>query len=202
MARKSGTFKTIDNVAKFLGGVENLANTVVMVGVPSDKTTRKEGTALTNADLAYIHDKGAPEANIPARPFMEPGIRAVQKEITDEMVKAGNAALGTKGAQSVGTYLNRVGIIASRSIKAVIGAGIPPPLAPSTIAGRIRRIKGKKRRQKITDAQAAGIPDSRQMGMEGIFTPLVVTAQLRNAITYVLRDQFKRKYKINRDIRK
>jgi hypothetical protein len=123
---------------------------------------------------------------------MEPGVKAVRKEIAQEFLNAGKAVF-QGGANSVTLYLNRIGIIATRSIKGVITAGIPPPLAPSTIAGRIRRIKGKKRRQKIADAQAAGTPDSRQSGAEGIFTPLVVTGQLRNSITYILRKASKRK---------
>src|SRR5665213_1084473 len=95
---KSGVFKTVDNVAKFLEGVETLTNTVVMVGVPGDKTSRKETGELTNAELAYIHDKGSIDGRIPARPFMEPGIKAVRGEITKLLTEAGNAALGTKGS--------------------------------------------------------------------------------------------------------
>lgn len=182
---KSGVVKKIDNVAKFLQGVEVLAKAEVLVGVPADKTSRKETGGITNAELAYIHDKGAPEANIPARPFMEPGIAAVRDEVTKLLVEAGNSVF--KGAPAVLAYFTKVGIIATRSIKNQISAGIPPPLAPSTIAARIRRIKGKKRKQAIADARAAGTPDSRQSGAEGIFTPLKVTNQLFNAITYIIR---------------
>jgi hypothetical protein len=200
MAPKSGAFKTVNNFAKLMEGVETLTNTVVLVGVPGDKAGRKEGE-ISNADLAYIHEHGSIDGRIPARPFIGPGILAVQADIARESLAAGKAIM--KGSQSVvSTYLNRIGIIAVRSIKNVIGQGIPPPLAPSTIAGRIRRVKGKKRRQKIADNRAAGIPDSIQNGAEGSFLPLVVTGQLRNAITYVLRDQFKRKFVVNRDIRK
>jgi hypothetical protein len=197
---KSGAVKLIDNFASVMRGVELLTGTNVMVGVPGDKAGRREGGPINNAELAYIHDKGAPEANIPARPFMEPGIASVREQLIKEMQNAGNAAL--KGGTSVVTYLNRVGIIATRAIKAKISEGIPPPLAPSTIAGRIRRIKGKKRRQKITDARAVGTPWSRQLGTEGIFTPLIVTGALRNSITYVLRDVLRSKFVKQRDIRK
>jgi hypothetical protein len=184
MTLKPGVFKKADNVKKFLQGIEMLTETSVMVGVPADKDARKSGE-INNAALAYIHDKGAPEANIPARPFMQPGILAVKGLIQKEMLNASKAAL--KGAKSVESYLNRIGIIATRSIKDQITKGIPPPLAESTIRGRIARVKGKKRRQKIDDALAAGTPTSRQGGAEGIFTPLVVTGALRNSITYVLR---------------
>lgn len=198
---KAGVQKTVNNTAKLMEGIEILTNTRVMVGVPSDKNTRRE-EGPSNAELAYIHDKGAPEANIPARPFMAPGIKDVQSQIVSELLLAGKAAISGAGAPTVKVYLSRVGIIAVRSIKNRITAGIPPPLAPATIAGRIRRIKGKKRKQKIADARAAGTPWSRQSGSEGIFTPLKVTGQLFNAITYVLRDQLRKKFVVNRDIRK
>ncbi len=188
-ASTSGVFKTVDNFKKLTQSVEALTNTQVMVGVPDDKSGRREGE-INNAELAYIHDKGAPEAGIPARPFMEPGIKAVQAQIVTEMQNAGKAILnGGKfgSAKSVEGYLNRIGIICVRSIRAKITAGIAPELAPSTIRGRIYRIKGKARRKKIRAELASGTPASRQNGAEGVFTPLVVTGQLRNAITYVLR---------------
>lgn len=180
----SGVVKKVDNLKNMMQGIETLTETTVMVGVPQDKGERRTGE-IGNADLAYIHDKGSAAAGIPARPFMEPGIKAVQKEIEQEMFNAGKAVF--RGARSVEVFLNRVGLIASRSIKMKITEGIPPPLAPSTIAGRIRRVKGKKRRAKIDAMLASGTPESRQNGAEGIFTPLVVSGQLRNAITYVLR---------------
>ena len=185
MAPRAGVFKTVDNLANLLKGVEVLTNTTVMVGVPEEKGSRREGE-INNAELAYIHDKGAPDANIPARPFMEPGIKAVQDQIATEMENAGKAIF-RGGASSVTTYLNRVGVIATRSIKNKISEGIPPPLAPSTIRGRINRVKSKSRRAKLKAELVSGTPASRQGGSEGLFTPLIVTGQLRNAITYVLR---------------
>lgn len=185
MAAKSGVVKTVSNLAKVMAGINLLAGTDVMVGVPSTKAGRREGP-INNAALAYIHDKGAPAAHIPARPFMEPGIKSVQAKIAAELEKAGPLALQGK-VSGVQTTLNRVGIIASQAIKAKISEGIPPPLAPSTIKGRIRRIKGKKRRQKIAVALASGVAPSVQGGQPGLFVPLIVTGALRNSITYVLR---------------
>jgi hypothetical protein len=181
----AGAFKKVDNLRKVMQGVEALTETTVMVGVPQDKGGRREGQ-IGNADLAYIHDKGSVAAGIPARPFMEPGIKAVQDQIEQEMLNAGKAVF-KGGAKSVEGYLNRVGLIASRSIKMMITEGIAPPLAPSTIKGRIYRLKNKKRRASLKADLAAGVAGSRIAGAEGLFTPLVVTGQLRNAITYVLR---------------
>jgi hypothetical protein len=186
----AGVFKKVDNVRKMMQGVEALTEITVLVGVPEDKDQRQSGV-ISNAALAYIHDKGSPAANIPARPFMEPGIKAVQKEIADTLAQAGKAIF--KGSRNVEVYLNKVGIIATRSIKSKITEGIAPPLAESTIKGRINRVKGKARRAKLNAALAAGTPGSKQNGVGGLFVPLVVTGQLRNAITYVLRKLRKQK---------
>ena len=182
---KSGAVLVVNNLAQVLKGISVLVGTDVMVGVPSSKADRRDGK-INSAQLAYIHDKGAPAAHIPARPFMEPGIKSVQAQVAEELAKAGPLALQGR-LEAVEKALNRVGIIASQAIKAKISEGIPPPLAPSTIKGRIRRVKGKKRRQKIAAALAAGVPESIQGGQEGLFLPLVVTGAMRNAITYVLR---------------
>jgi hypothetical protein len=185
---KVGVTKLVDNMSQVMRKVNTLTNTDVMVGVPDDKSGRKEG-AISNAALAYIHDKGAPEAHIPARPFMQPGIKAAQGQITKELQNAGQAVFSGKNVQ---VSLNRVGLIASRSIKNVITEGIPPPLAPRTVAGRIARVKSQKRRTKILSDIASGLATSRLAGAAGAFTPLVVTGQLRNAITWMLKKRTKK----------
>ena len=114
----------------------------------------------------------------------------MKDQIIAEMQNAGKALLsgGNFGsAKSVEGYLNRIGIICVRSIRSKITEGIAPPLAPSTIKGRIYRVKGKARRKKILADLAGGAAASRQNGVEGLFLPLVVSGQLRNSITYVLR---------------
>lgn len=183
---KSGLTTTLDNTAKFFRSIDLLIGTKVMVGVPEDKSARQDATGISNAALAYIHEHGEPTVHIPARPFMVPGIERVKGDSIDLLKTAAEKALDGDPA-AVERQLNRVGLLNQASIRGVITEGIPPPLAASTIAGRIRRVKGKKRRDSIAAALAAGTPESRQGGVEGLFTPLVVTGQLRNAITYVLR---------------
>src|SRR5580698_4403862 len=133
-----------DHVAEVAAGIHLLASTKVMVGVPADKSERKNGT-INNAALAFIHDKGAPEANIPPRPFMVPGIEKVQDKIVEGLVEAGKIALDGKPA-GVERQFIRVGMVARDSIKERINSNIPPPLALSTVLGRIRRRKGLKYR--------------------------------------------------------
>ena len=65
-----------------------LADLEVLVGFPEDSTERDETATteegkepITNAALGYIHDNGAPEVNIPARPFMKPAIEENKEKI-------------------------------------------------------------------------------------------------------------------------
>jgi hypothetical protein len=183
---KSGVTLLVDSLPKVLKGIDILTKTDVMVGVPSEKDLRRGSLPINNASLAYIHEHGAPTAHIPARPFLYPGIASVKGRLDTIFKSAAKAAIEGNLA-AVEPQLHKAGIVASQAAKAKISEGIPPPLAPSTIKGRIRRIKGKKRRKKIMSALAAGVPESRQLGVAGVFTPLIVTGQLRNAITYVLR---------------
>lgn len=158
---KSGVLTIVDNVAKVIGGIEKLATTRVMVGVPAEKSSRKDGSPVTSADLAYIHENGAPEAGIPARPFLKPGIANKQEEIEDRLKAVGNAALdGNVGAVDRG--FNAVGLIGQNAVRAKINEGVPPPLKPATLAAR--RARGRTGDK-----------------------PLIDTGQLRNALTYVIR---------------
>lgn len=160
-----------DHMAKVTAGIDLLATTRVMVGVPEDEASRQDG-AMTNAALAYIHDNGAPEANIPARPFMRPGIARAQADIANYHKAAGELVFHGK-PEAARKALMAAGQAAVNSIRATISEGIPPPLAQATVDRRRIRSKGSKYRRKAT-----GPAD---------VTPLVDTGQMRNAITYVIR---------------
>lgn len=164
MAIKTGMTVLVDHVAKMAAGIELLASTRVMVGVPADKADRKEGP-INNAALAYIHDKGAPEANIPARPFMEPAVESVAAEIRGGIGKAGEFALDGR-LDAVERQYQRVGAIGRDAIKAKITDGPFAPLKPSTIAAR----KSKRKSRNNQDIK-----------------PLIDTGALRNSINYVVR---------------
>jgi len=162
---KSGVTVVVDQVSKVLAGVGHLASTRVLVGVPAEKTGRTDGEAINNASLAYIHDKGAPEANIPARPFMEPGVLSAKAGIEDGLKKAGEFAFDAR-PEAVERQFQRVGRIARDAIKMKITDGPFAPLAPATIAAR----KSKRKSRSNTDIR-----------------PLIDTGELRNAINFVIR---------------
>lgn len=178
MAKITGVLKTIDNMQAMRAAVDRLSKQRVLVGVPAEDTAR-DGGGITNAALAYIHEKGAPEANIPARPFLAPGVQRVRAENVSDLKKAGELALEGK-VDAVDRQFHRVGLRTQNSVRNVIREGVPPPLADSTLAGRARR--GRKGASKELAARRAGA----QPGIE-FAKPLIDTGQLLRAITYVVR---------------
>ena len=120
-----------------LKAVRDLIKTDVLVGFPSGGVPREDGSPLTNAAIAYIQDKGAPEANIPARPFMEPGIRAAQEAITKRLAQAAKAAVAGDAA-GIQAGQQGAGLAGVAAIRNLIQDGIDPPLAAKTLAARKR----------------------------------------------------------------
>lgn len=144
---------------KLTAAFRQLEKREVLVGYPAGGE-QAEGSHLSLAALAYIQDQGAPEANIPAREFMAPGIKAAQGAITAQLRKAANAALeGNEAGVQAGQ--TGAGIAATSSVKLMIDNVLSPALAPKTLAARKRK------------------------GFAGE-TPLLVTGQLRNGVTFVV----------------
>ena len=182
----------VDNLRRFVQGINALTRKDVLVGVPEDKANRDDdgnhaGDA-NNAMLAYIHDNGSPAANIPARPFMRPGIKAAQDKLEARLKSAANAALDGN-TEKIEVQMEAAGMVASVSIKKAINDGDFAPLAPSTIAARARGRQTKSQReseQEYAVMTANGVPAELAQAVAGI-KPLVNTGQLRNSITYVVR---------------
>lgn len=162
MAVRPGVVKTLDNMKRVLEGVALLGRLHPMVGIPGDDAARKDGDTITNAALLYIHENGAPEVGIPARKTMKPGIKNATPEINRRLRLAGKAALDGK-PQSVRNQMAAAGQAGASAIKAMINSNVGPPLKPATLAARKRR--GVKRTNTLVD-----------------------TGQMRNAVTYVVRE--------------
>lgn len=156
---------TTDNVAKVLATIQGLAGKQVMVGIPASKATREDGDTepINNAQLGYIHEYGAPASNIPARPFLIPGVARAQENINDHLKKAAKAAMDGN-EEKVDVELNATGLVAQAGARYEINYGDLAPLSERTLAARRKR------------------------GRTGT-KPLIDTGQLRNAITYVIREK-------------
>lgn len=149
-----------DRTKELRRAIAALAGQQVLVGIPAT-TAGRDDAAMDNATLGYIHETGAPSANIPARPFLRPGVKAAMPKITPRLRRAALAALSGK-TDAVLRELNAVGLIAQSSVRAKLTDGPFQPLAASTLRERRRR------------------------GFAGT-KPLIVTGQLRRSITYVIR---------------
>lgn len=157
----SGVKMVRDDVAKIMRDIKKLTELDVLVGIPSDKTDREDGSPMNNAILGYIHEYGAPAAGIPARPFLIPGVQNAQPKVIKHLEAAAKAALEQK-PDDVDVFLHRAGGVATNEAKAVINAGVKPDLKDATLAARRRR------------------------GRTGE-VPLIDIGKLRNSITYVVR---------------
>jgi hypothetical protein len=173
MRPKTGISIRGQTLAQALQSVNLLADVEVLVGFPEDTTERDADPddpmrGITNAALAYIHDNGAPERNIPARPFMDPAMQEAEEPLADALGRMAAAALGPNSSAVVEQQAHRLGLIAKLAVQNKINEGIPPPLAPRTLKARALR------------------------GRTGT-KPLIDTGQLRNAANYVIRSRRKRK---------
>lgn len=172
-----------------------LADAQVLVGFPEDGEARQDAKEPTNAQLAYIHDNGAPEANIPARPFMVPGLEEAKDKVADKLVQTLKAVLregvGGDGMAKARQGLEQVGFIAANSVKRAINAGVPPPLSDYTLRARMK--SGRKDGGGARKGAAQEL-DRRWDGQEPsveFAKPLVDTGQMRNNVTYVVRSRKK-----------
>lgn len=195
----SGARLTIDNLQDLRDAITLLADTEVLVGVPEEETERP-GTAdePTNAALAYIHDNGAPEVNIPARPFMIPGINASKPTIVKELIATARAAARASQPKPGRTRtqvdvkaviekgLHRVGLTAQTAIRNKISEGIPPPLSDRTL--RDRAARGRKGAAGELARRAKGEAPS----MDGAL-PLMDTNEMLKSVSYAIRKKSARK---------
>lgn len=164
----------LDRVSKILGSIKTMTSHDVLVGFPMDKSevrtlpppkpgaTSPGVSSITNAQIAFIQEHGSPVANIPARPFMVPGVNDVKGRAVELLKRAALAGLEGKQNQSM-RLLNQLGAIGVSAIQRRITMGEGwPPLAPRTLAER--RARGVRRTH-----------------------PLIDTGQLRAHVTYVIR---------------
>jgi len=176
-----------DNRATVANAIQRLANTTIMVGIPSDQeqphydeqggkakgtNKRTDNVPVNNATLGYIHETGAPAANIPARPFLSPGVRNSRRAWEPYMIRAGHLAFAGKMDDAEHAW-HAAGMKAVEGVKTRIESNIPPPLAQATVDARRIRSTGSSYRRKAMTASDT--------------TALIDTAQMINSVSYVIR---------------
>lgn len=161
---------TKDKTKKVIGDISKLALDEVLIGIPAE-TSARSGEPITNADLGYIHEFGAPGANIPARPFLIPGVKmALGKAIAT--LKRGASSAVSGDTTAISKALHSAGTVAEMSVKRKITDGPFAPLSERTKAAR------RAKHNYAATQQGSDFVEMR---------PLIDTGQLRKAITYVVR---------------
>lgn len=159
MSIKSGVAVTRDTVRQMMDNIKSLTKQDILVGIPGEGNTRDDGA--NNATIGYLMETGEPAMNLPARPFLVPGVEAGQDKITDRFEKAANAAIDGR-SEEVEKHLIAAGLQAVSSVKGTIVNGEFEPLSERTLADRRRR--GKKSDK-----------------------PLIDTSQMMKSVTYIKR---------------
>jgi hypothetical protein len=178
-----------DGLADLLRAVKSLTGSEVLVGIPDTKAERQpepgEPHPASNATIGYTMEFGEPDKNIPARPFLLPGIQSVKDKIINRMRAGGEAALkGRKDA--VEKTMEGAGLIAANAVQQKITDGPFAPLAPATIQARADR--GRKGAKQYLKLLKQGVPaDVLNDPGVGLVKPLIDTGQLRRAVSYVVR---------------
>lgn len=179
-----------DDVAKVFKSIQELVGKQVLVGIPDEGKNKRQGDEpVNNATIGYVMETGSPVHNVPARPFLVPGVQDARAAALRQLKQAGEAALAGDMPKML-QGLNRAGIVASNSVRNKISSNIPPPLDPATIANRHRQRETKSLREseqvylKLIDHGVAPGAAQNEVGI----VALINTGQLRNSITYVVRD--------------
>lgn len=162
--------QVLNQSVKVKKGVGEMTSKQLLVGIPSS-TSGRPGDPMNNATLGYIHEHGSPAANIPARPWLRPGVAEAKKEIETRLHAMGEAVF--RGETNLDKHLTALGLVVVNAIRRRMQQGIPPPLADSTIRRRKQRSAGSKYKRKASSAKDT--------------TPLIDTGKMIAAITFVIR---------------
>lgn len=183
---------TVDRVPELLDALDALTKQQVLIGIPGDGEQR-EGE-VSNALLGYVHEYGNPAQNIPARPFLRPAADQVKGQVVEMFAQAARAVMDGK-SEAANKSLNAAGQLGVNTAKAIMNAGEGfAPLTEAAMKSRLYRAmkgKGLVRTDNLKNWQKAKeklLKTRQRYSLEGA-TPLVDTGQLRNSITFVVRDK-------------
>lgn len=195
----SGDASYVGKVAKELDGDQ------LYIGIPEKTTRRKQKIigpltqqkTVTNAGLLYIHTNGSLKWNIPARPVIEPSIMANKVPIENMLHQAATELFNGNKAKST-VWLKNCGQFAANGAKRWFEDprnGWPQD-SPETIRRKVGKLRSKQNWMTVRHKEYLKSETIRRLvnqyrpaygstPLDTINTPLVDTAQLRRAITWV-----------------
>lgn len=160
--------EVIDNRAKWdriLRELAKLRGTTVTVGVHETQSVRN-GDALTNPQLAAIHEFGSEPNRIPKRSFLRDTVDRDNSIMEFAREQASTVSTGERTARIAG---ERVGVMVTAAVKKRIRSNIPPPLASVTVERKLAKGSHGGGLASMASNPAAALID---------------TGQLINSITY------------------
>ena len=186
-----------DDTDKIFARIRDLTKINVLVGIPEDHNARDNppGDEIGNAAAGYLNEHGYPPTNLPARPFLVPGVMAAEKDVASNFKSAAIAAMsGDTG--KVDSQLTQAGMAAVREVRRAIQYGNFAPLSPYTIANRWRKRQGvagaaqsmRRSEKKYLELIDQGESPADAQAATDIH-PLMNTNQMFKAITFVLRSK-------------
>lgn len=182
----------LEELKKFAQAL-TVGDAYVVAGFTGDAAQKKGSNGRpSSVELGLIHEFGAPEVGVPARPFILASFqkhRAEYRRMLEVAVRKGIAAgvvSGTKGAAEYLRLLNLIGLKMATDMKAYVTQGppIPPPNAPATLARKMRKGSWKKRAMPALDEFGR----LKEPGAAGTPRPLVDTGRMVGSITWALKN--------------
>ena len=176
MSKPIASIKHTSNTKVLTKSLEKLKGMSILVGIASGgKKDKRKDEGPDNSVLGYIHEKGSPAMNIPARPFLVPGVSEAKADIAKGMKTAMQAALHDD-MREVKVILEQTGLKTVASVKSYMQSADFEPLKPSSIRNRNRSRMTKGKRESEAKLDSAGIK------------PLINTGQLRDAIDFFIEE--------------
>jgi hypothetical protein len=191
-----------DNSGPIFKAIREALKLEVLVGIPDTAAERKpepgqKGTPPSNAVIGYLMEYGDAQMNLPARPFLLPGVQSMQGTVPATLAKGIEGVFLGK-ADAYKKALDQVGLAAQVAVKAKMIDGGFAPLSDRTIEAHARRKNadtGKlKQDGRSRDARsflklrAEGVPDE-VLHDADLAKPLLDTFSLYTSIQYVIRDK-------------
>lgn len=134
---------TTDRTASVKAALKALVQDRVLVGIPSEHAFRDPDIEdphphLNNAEIGYLNEFGAPEANIPARPHLVPGTQKALPKV-EKIYRDAVGKVVVGDVKAIHDAHAKVGFVVASSVKSLITDGVSPQLAESTVKDRKRR---------------------------------------------------------------
>ena len=121
--------------------MDALDNGSVLIGIPDDsEKNQRDDTVETNSEIAFTNEFGEPAENIPARPFLIPGVNNAMEKNERIMIKGAQDVLALRGNPVIAVHnaLEYVGRASVASVQKIIRDRIPPKLSDYTLFMRRR----------------------------------------------------------------